>query len=341
MTLLTLPSSRAARTDKLFRSRRTLPGFTLVEVLVALAMSTVLLLAVYGSLRMYWTITTTGRIQVEQAQLARAILRRIEVDAASVMYQPPETATDTGQAADSGSTSESESGSTESGGQTTLGLGAPTTPVSGSDAAATVDPLAAASSTSGDSAMASLGIVGDSQNLMLHISRPSRSLNYAMVGTSSATAAGVDTRLSDLLSVSYFLASSSAGGLQAAVAAQSTTPGQTGSSTGLARLEGDRMAISFADAGSKENQLAAAAEIIAPEVIELQFRYFDGAVWSDVWDTTANGRLPMAIEVTMGFEARQANIDPRVARKSGTPTVGRVIRHVISVPMATPAEAVY
>ena len=37
MTLLTLPSSRAARTDKLFRPRRTRPGFTLVEVLVALA----------------------------------------------------------------------------------------------------------------------------------------------------------------------------------------------------------------------------------------------------------------------------------------------------------------
>jgi len=72
---------------------------------------------------------------------------------------------------------------------------------------------------------------------------------------------------------------------------------------------------------------------IAREVLEIQFRYWDGETWQDTWDGTSkpiDGMTPlgspMAIEVTMLIElaARRPGEDPRQ----------QVVRHVISVPSA-------
>ena len=43
------------------------------------------------------------------------------------------------------------------------------------------------------------------------------------------------------------------------------------------------------------------SDILAPEVVEIQFRYFDGISWIDTWDSQSSGFLPRAIEITMGF----------------------------------------
>ena len=47
--------------------------------------------------------------------------------------------------------------------------------------------------------------------------------------------------------------------------------------------------------------------VIAPEVVQLQFRYFDGTDWQDTWDGSQpgpDGMTPMgpprAIEITLG-----------------------------------------
>lgn len=179
----------------------------------------------------------------------------------------------------------------------------------------------------------SLGIVGDSSNLILHISRPSRDLSYSAV----SGAAAIGSRTSDLQSVSYFLAMPGGGGLQGAVGDLYDSPSDHKDIRGLARLEGDRMTIDFADTSSNVDALAQQAELIAPEVISLQFRYFDGSSWFESWDSSATGRLPMAIEVTIGFETPETRASIREKGSSSSPQVGRSVRHVIAVPMATPA----
>jgi hypothetical protein len=147
----------------------------------------------------------------------------------------------------------------------------------------------------------------------------------------------VTTRSSDLVSVSYFLATPGASGLQGAVGDLYTNSIQDSSVQGLARLEGDRMAIEFADNGSDLQSMAQAAQIMAPEVIELAFRYFDGSVWYDTWDSTATGSLPRAVEVVIGLKVPQKPRDPSDRRLAESPTVGRSIRHVIAIPMSSPA----
>ncbi|MBM4049376.1 MAG: hypothetical protein FJ279_30130, partial [Planctomycetes bacterium] len=42
-------------------------------------------------------------------------------------------------------------------------------------------------------------------------------------------------------------------------------------------------------------------EDYAPEVKSLNLRYYDGTDWAESWDSTADGVLPLAVEVTIGL----------------------------------------
>ncbi|HBH51551.1 MAG TPA: hypothetical protein DDY91_06615 [Planctomycetaceae bacterium] len=107
-------------------------GFTLFEVVVALALSVLLLAGVYAAMDLYWRFSTTGQEEVERAQIARAVLRRIETDLRSVVYQSPEmteaakAAVPAGGTAASGgaaSTSRTGSGGSTGGGTSTGAAG--------------------------------------------------------------------------------------------------------------------------------------------------------------------------------------------------------------------------
>lgn len=105
--------NRRPSTDRTRLARR--PGYTLIEVLLALGLSGLLMILVYASMQYYWQLDTSGRIDMERGQLARTIIRRMEMDIRSITYKPPQqTATaDSGeQAADEGA------GNTQSGSDT-------------------------------------------------------------------------------------------------------------------------------------------------------------------------------------------------------------------------------
>ena len=48
-------------------------------------------------------------------------------------------------------------------------------------------------------------------------------------------------------------------------------------------------------------------ELLAPEVTDIQFRYFNGTEWLDQWDSTELNGLPMAVEVTVWIPRPSAN----------------------------------
>jgi hypothetical protein len=197
------------------------------------------------------------------------------------------------------------------------------------------DPSSGVSSTS-------IGLVGDSQTLLLNISRAQRDLGYSP----PLLATSLTTRSSDLMSVSWFLATPGGPGLSGAVGnlAQQNQPlderrsSVYQSSIGLARLEGDRMAIDHADLAMDVDALAQASQVLAEEVASLQFRYFDGVAWVESWDSTALDALPLAIEVTIGYR-EPPDKDDRLADLTGVVRIGQTVRHVIPVPMAEPYAA--
>ena len=305
--------------------RRT--AFTLVEVVLAMALMVALLSALYGAITLYAQLTTAGRTQVERAQLARAILRQIERDLHSVIYRESEAIT--AEPVDSTTSNTTGTGT----GTGTTGTGTDTTSgTTTSEDAALIDPATAYTAAGG-------GIFGDASSLIMHINRPSRDLNYSLIGD------GAGGRSSDLLSVSWFLAVANADGLQGAagnLAAGGSALTTEGSGVqGLARLEGDRLAVTLADQQGKVEDLAAATEVVAEEINYVQFSYFDGVSWWTTWDSVSMGGLPQAVEIVIGFgpppdqQQEQLPTSP-VLEAAGAVDVQETYRLVVALPVAAP-----
>jgi hypothetical protein len=148
--------------------------------------------------------------------------------------------------------------------------------------------------------------------LMMHVSKPA----HEQMAASLAATGNVQSRTSDLATVAYFVTGTAAGVLQQAI----TRPG-------LARLEGDRMALAMADSQSSVALMASRTDILAPEVDAIKFTYFDGFRWRNDWDSNVLGGMPKAIEVLV--ELRPA------PGRSSTPNVYRLL---IAIPLAKPID---
>lgn len=276
-------------------------GFTLLEVVFALALTVLLLGSLLASLDLYRRLSTAGRDDVQKAQLVRALFRKMELDIRSCVYQPPKPDNGSGSGGQEESSGSEESTVTE------------------------IDPAAAFSADS-------VGIVGDSTTLVIHTQRPSREVSSVPV-----VQIEVLPPPSEQKSVAWFLAVPGADGLSGAAASVVAADG-TAATSGLSRLEGDRLTTAYADAYADLTTLAANTRLLASEVGFLQFRYFDGVTWYDVWDTTITERLPNAIEITLG-------LNPLAGTTAGTATGPQPVdagsglemyRYVVAVPLADP-----
>lgn len=281
------------------RRRSSSAGFTLFEVILAIGLTTILLAAIYSALDLYWKYTTIGQQQVERAQIARAVFQKITHDLHSVTFIQ--------------NTAEEEEASS-------------------SDSEETSD-VVEIQVTNPDDAYTSgnIGVYGDAQSLVLHTSRPAR---QAMFVSQSASSTGLQ---SDLLSISYFLAVSGSEGLAGAVGDRlGDTNGQGNATQGLARLEGDRLSMTSADESGDLEQLAAQSELLAPEIGSLQFQYFDGTDWLEVWDSVEYGTVPQAVKVTIGFrnDENEGGLNITNAKINGYENAYTM---VIALPLALPA----
>lgn len=271
-------------------------GFTMLEVILAIGLTSLLLAAIYSALDLYWKYTTIGQQQVERAQIARAVFQKISQDLHSVTYmQKIEVEEETS------SETETEEVVIE---------------VTNPDDAY----------TSGN-----IGVFGDAQSLVLHTSRPGRQPLFI------SNDGSLSTMQSDLLSVSYFLAVAGAEGLQGAVGDQYRGTATTGQSTqGLARLEGDRLAMSMADESADVQVLAQQSKLLAAEINSLQFQYFDGTDWLEVWDSIEYGTVPQAIKVTIGFQNENIEGLERIANEKINGYENK-FSMVIALPLALPS----
>ncbi|MDP6554308.1 MAG: prepilin-type N-terminal cleavage/methylation domain-containing protein [Pirellulaceae bacterium] len=50
-------------------------------------------------------------------------------------------------------------------------------------------------------------------------------------------------------------------------------------------------------------------EDAVPEIVTLQFRYFDGTVWLSHWDSRQTGRLPAAVEIAFDVQAEEQQLE--------------------------------
>ncbi len=301
-------------------------AFTLLEMVLALGLSSLLLVALYTALQMHWSSSALGQVEMERSQVARALFRRIETDLRSVVFRDSPLQSST----DDDSSSSSITGST---GSTTDSSGSSTSGTTGSSDSSTTGSSSSSTTTTDTYSTQKTGVFGDSQSLVVHLSLPSRAsaLSAAAQSTSNDSASGASAYFgSDMQSVMYFLAGSSS---FAAQQLSKSLVSATDQATGLARLQGDRMAMQAADEAGDMSSMASGTQLLAPEVASIQFEYFDGVSWGTSWDSATSNSLPNAIRITIDFH-------PPVATSGGysRPVSASTDRfqHTVALPLAQP-----
>jgi uncharacterized membrane protein YgcG len=247
--------------------RQISPAYTLLEVILALALTTVILGLVGMAMHIHFSVADKSRGQVEEAQLARTLLQRIADDLRNtVPYGSGTTTTASGTATESSGTS------------TTSGTGSTGSGTSTASESETEIPI---------------GIYGTAQSLQMDTSRRVRPLG--MPKPLSTDVANCNP-LSDVKTVTYSLGDpNGVAGSQGA----NTAAAATGNQTGLYRREIDRPAYVSAVQQGQADVLTQNVTQLASEVVNLQFAYCDGTTTYDTWDSTTQGRLPVAVKVTL------------------------------------------
>lgn len=176
------------------------------------------------------------------------------------------------------------------------------------------------------------GLVGNSSDLQLFVSRPERTLSYVAAQELSSTS----ERTSDLMIIRYLMAAKGAGGLSSEIADRESSERGTGP-LGLAKMEGDLFGLSTAVETSEEQPQLLASKMLAKEISKLQFRYFDGINWQETWDSTTLNEMPKAVEIILTIhdleDAGAAFTDDEEDPYALPETVHRM---VVPIPVAEP-----
>ena len=134
--------------------------------------------------------------------------------------------------------------------------------------------------------------------LVVHCSLPSRATDLGAASASNANGVAAGYAGSDMQSVAYFLAGSNSSLTQQLFGSAANSLEKL---KGLARLQGDRMAMQAADETGDLSSMASGVKLLAPEVASITFEYFDGVSWTATWDSGTSNSIPNAVRITIDF----------------------------------------
>jgi type II secretory pathway pseudopilin PulG len=295
------------------------PAYTLLEVLLAMAISVLLIAALYTAVGYQLRQAQAGRDLVEQTTLARGVFNRITTDVAATAalcdparFRTQQAKQNSASASGSGSGSGSgQSGSNGGASSTTPGSSGGTSGGTGSSTNNSTSNNSSSSSTTTTTQTSGivlpLGVMGDSSTLHLWTSKMPSEVWPADQNNQGALAG-------DVRRISYWIDSESAGGLCRYEYKVVTTQDATNITLPSGEL---------------------AAYLIAPEAKSVEFTYFDGTNWQESWDSTTLGAdgitpigSPRAIAIKIGFLPTGVK-----ASGKGTPDL-KYYRHVIPITTA-------
>ena len=283
-------------------------GLSLIEMILSVGLGLLLLGGMYSAIDQSNRRQSIGQVEAERLQIARAILKRIELDLRATMFDASTAMSDSSSDSDtSSSSSSSGTGGTSGGGTDTGSTDSTSTEIGGSTE---------------EEWTGSLGIRGSANELWIDLSQIRRELEFTTDGMLAS---------SDLKTVAYFLSNSDTA-IDSDDTALSLIDDTDG--TGLARSEGDRSVLRELNSSNGDSVLPGPTQVLAPEINQLQFRFFDGLTWYEEWDSSTTGALPRAVEITIGFEAA-----PERGGYLGNSAVSastQTIRLVVAIPVSDP-----
>lgn len=163
--------------------------------------------------------------------------------------------------------------------------------------------------------MVNVGVQGDSTHLVLTVSRLIPNWN-PVAGANGLVDNPQIT--SDLKQITYWLA------------------GSSGQPLGLARQEITAVPMNSGTSVQLPDGSDEASFILAEEIRDLQFSYFDGNTWQDSWDGTtlsSDGKSPigppLAIAIRVGIVSRGTASNGSSSTTDGPPL--KYYRHVVSI----------
>ena len=320
-------------------------GFTLLELILALSLSVLIMMAIGMAIQVHLRSFDSRQNVLNESQLARAILRIIADDIRSVVvhYEQDVSSIEamlanvsvTGGGAEAGdggggSTSGNEGG--EQGGDS--GSGAASAGSSQGTGSETSGELTTTTASTDLSTTLTLptkpGIYGNQYQLQVDISRLPRLDEYQPDVTANPSSEILDIP-SDVKTVSYFMTEVDAASAQALNPLAAPTAGVQ---QGLIRRQLDRALTRWAMQNAAATSLMQSGDLLATEVVGLEFQYFDGLEWRTDWDTEYNQGLPLAIQVVLymaGGEGESEELTS-IDAISGGQTSAQYYRLVVDIP---------
>jgi hypothetical protein len=326
-------------------------GVTLLELLLALALTSLIVVVIGMAIDLNLNALDIERTNVRETLVARAVLRTIANDLQNaVLYEPIDLSgvqemvagADlggmdlSGDAQGSSGDASGDRGSSGDSPDASSGGGLDASDIAGLDLgldetmsdntldiAGTLEPTSAP------------GLYGNQYELQVDVSRLPRVDQYE--AALAATAEGsVPDIVSDVKTVAYFLHTDESMPVNVGLA---DTPTAIGS--GIVRRQMDRAKTSFSAQDGTLDPSAGGGDLLAPEVNYLEFRYFDGLEWQTEWDSEQTGGLPVAVEITIGIDPASGEdpetLDVTEASDLATADMSEFLyRLVVHLPVAQP-----
>lgn len=346
-------------------------GFTLLEVLLSLALMVVVVAAIGSAINMHLWRLTKQQKAIETKQISRSIIAMIQNDIRAAIQFKPEDYTGlenlsvsleliAGIAENLDGEGELPDGDLAGGGALDDGAGGqipggqlPGGEAPGGDgntgeagdavdgAGATPEPGANDSASGEEGEVSEEGeeeeveiparpaLIGERSLIRVDVSRMPRLDEYNQI---IARLNNIENSPSDIKTISYFFS-------REASRLEHDVQNNVGTEGGLYRRQVDRAVAAFAGDEGDSNVPDDNSRLVAPEVIEIQFRYWDGEEWQEEWNSEEMMGFPAAIEVQILIDPTSNDpfaAEDRVVNREDLETH----RTVIDLPIAEIIEEV-
>ena len=319
---------------------KTRPGLTLLELILALSLSAVVIALIAWGIDVHVRALDQRRGYAEDAQPANAILSRIADDLRNVATRTPIDLSGVEQLM-SGADAESILEGVTGGDGETGGLAGES---GGGEEFTDVEDLLSESETNenttdiadSDTVPSEPGLYGNQYELQIDVSRLPRIDEYQ--ATVPMTPGMLQDIPSEVKTVAYYVRSDTtmSVGVSPTIGATNTNgePGLGPPTTGLVRRSLSRAVTEWASQNAAGLSLQQSEKIWAPEVLSLEFHYFDGTDWVYEWDSGEQG-LPIAVEIYLTLRPRNQQVSsPFGNRVPATAQMPRIYRLVVRLPQA-------
>lgn len=305
-------------------------GFTLLEVILSLALIVVATVLIGSIMQMFTRDFATRGDDIRREQLAKALLGQIADDIRAVVmeqeYDPTvleqlmgSSGGAAGGGGGGGAGGTAGTDATAGGGAGGAAAGAGASGLASTATATDTSMGAADSSTAGlsDSLATTVttslppGLYGSQFSLIVDVSRVPRPDEY-VVQPAALTDAFLTDVPGDMKTVTYYVQQPTTMGVQDAMSMFATPNDESAIyPAGLVRRQLDRGVTAYAEEMGNTQRLLQTGDLLAPEVVALEFAYFDGVEWLYEWDSSTQS-LPWLVEITLAMQTAQASAENQV-----------------------------